>query len=89
MTTHCYLVLIRRLADHYAASSPDLPGCAATGASFEEATQAMRGAMEAHVRRLQQESLPVPESLDWENYVYSWPELHTDDTTPITMMFHM
>ncbi len=89
MSSHCYLVLIRQTGDAFTATCADLPGCTAQGRSLEEATENMRQAMQAHVRSLQQAGLPVPESLDYEEYIHPWPERQTADTTPVAILFHV
>jgi len=40
---------------------PDLPGCIATGATVEETTQRMKGAIEFHIEGLEREKMPIPE----------------------------
>jgi predicted RNase H-like HicB family nuclease len=89
MSSHCYLVLIRRSGAGFVAACADLPGCTAQGGSLEEAKEHMRQAMQTHVLHMQQAGLPVPESLDYEDYVYGWPEMQTADTTPVTILFHV
>jgi predicted RNase H-like HicB family nuclease len=57
-------------ADHnYSAYSPDLPGCIATGKTREETEQNMHEAIEMHVRGLQEDNLPIPESHSSADYV--------------------
>jgi predicted RNase H-like HicB family nuclease len=89
MSSHCYLALIRRSGAGFVATCADLPGCTAQGGSLEEVIEHMRQAMQVHVLRLQQAGLPVPESLDYEDYVYPWPERQTADTTPVAILFHV
>ena len=57
-----FLVVIEKANGNYSAYSPDLPGCVATGATREEIEQNMREAIEMHVRGLQEDGLPIPES---------------------------
>ena len=59
---HRFLVVIEKAASNYSAYSPDLPGCVATGATREEAERNMHEAIEMHVRGLQEDNLPIPES---------------------------
>ncbi len=57
-----YLVLIEGgPPSNYSAWSPDLPGCAATGASVEEVEAAMRAAIAAHLQGLTEDGGTVPE----------------------------
>jgi len=59
-----YLVVIEETATGFSAYSPDLPGCAATGASREEAEALMKEAIEFHLEGLSQQGaeLPLPRS---------------------------
>jgi predicted RNase H-like HicB family nuclease len=59
---HRFLVVIEKAENNYSAYSPDLPGCVATGATREEAEKNMHEAIEMHVRGLQEDNLPIPES---------------------------
>ena len=56
-----YLVVIERAGRNYSAYSPDLPGCAATGATPEETRARMQEAIELHLQGLYEQHLPVPE----------------------------
>ena len=64
-----FLVVIEKANGNYSAYSPDLPGCVATGATREETEQNMREAIEMHVRGLQENGLPIPESNSFAEYV--------------------
>jgi len=64
-----FLVVIEKANGNYSAYSPDLPGCVATGATREEIEQNMREAIEMHVRGLQEDGLPIPESNSFAEYV--------------------
>jgi predicted RNase H-like HicB family nuclease len=55
-----YLVLIEKAEGNYSAYAPDLPGCAATGATYEEAEENMLSAIKLHIEGLVEDSLPVP-----------------------------
>jgi predicted RNase H-like HicB family nuclease len=57
-----YLVVVERAPHNYAAYSPDLPGCVATGATREETLENMRQAIAMHLAGLQEdgESAPPP-----------------------------
>jgi len=56
-----YLVIIESTANNYAAYSPDLPGCVATGKTKEVTLQRMREAIELHLVGLAEDGLPAPE----------------------------
>jgi predicted RNase H-like HicB family nuclease len=64
-----FLVVIEKANGNYSAYSPDLPGCAATGTTREEAEQNMYQAIEMHINGLREDGLPVPESTSFAEYV--------------------
>ncbi len=64
-----FLIVIEKADGNYSAYSPDLPGCAATGATREEAEQNMYQAIEMHINGLREDGLPVPESTSFAEYV--------------------
>lgn len=66
---HRFLIIIEKANGNYSAYSPDLPGCAATGATREEAERNMHEAIEMHVRGLMEDKLPIPESTSFAEYV--------------------
>ena len=66
---HRFLIVIEKANGNYSAYSPDLPGCVATGANREEAERNMHEAIELHVRGLQEDKLPIPESHSFAEYV--------------------
>ncbi len=66
---HRFLVVMEKANSNYSAYSPDLPGCIATGATREEAELNMHEAIEAHVRGLMEDKLPVPESNSFAEYI--------------------
>jgi predicted RNase H-like HicB family nuclease len=56
-----YAVVIEKAEGNYSAYVPDLPGCAATGATREEVEREIREAIAFHVDGLREDGLPVPE----------------------------
>ncbi len=56
-----FLVIIERGENNYAAYSPDLPGCVATGETEEEVEANMREAIEFHLEGMRLHGEPVPE----------------------------
>jgi predicted RNase H-like HicB family nuclease len=64
-----FLIVIEKAGDNYSAYSPDLAGCVATGATREETEKNMYEAIEMHVRGLQEDNLPIPESTSFAEYV--------------------
>ena len=55
-----YLFVIEPTASGFSAFSPDLPGCAAAGATREETEARMREAIEFHVEGLRRHGKRVP-----------------------------
>lgn len=66
---HRFLIVIEKAERNYSAYSPDLPGCVATGRTREQAARNMHAAIEMHVRGLQEDNLPVPQSHSFAEYV--------------------
>lgn len=59
---HRFLIVIERAGRNYSAFSPDIPGCAATGKTREQAETRMHEAIAMHIRGLKEDGLPVPKS---------------------------
>lgn len=64
-----YLIVIEKTETGYSAYSPDLPGCASTGATREEVEQNMREAVEFHLDGLKLEGLEIPQPTSSSAYV--------------------
>ena len=64
-----YLIVIEPTESGYAAYSPDLPGCVATGRTSDDVKRNMREAVGFHVEGLQQEGAPVPPPSSQADYV--------------------
>ena len=64
-----FLIVIEKANKNYSAYSPDLPGCAATGKTREEAEKNMHEAVSLHVKGLAEDGLPIPESGSFAEYV--------------------
>jgi predicted RNase H-like HicB family nuclease len=58
---HDYLIVIEETGTGFAAYSPDVLGCIATGATREEVEREMREALEFHIEGMRLEGLPIPE----------------------------
>lgn len=56
-----YLIAIEPTSTGYSAHSPDLPGCASTGATRSETEKNMGEAIEFHLEGLREEGLEAPE----------------------------
>lgn len=55
-----YLIVIEPTDTGFSAYSPDLPGCASTGATREECERNMHEAIAFHIDGLRLEGEPVP-----------------------------
>ncbi|TAN60291.1 type II toxin-antitoxin system HicB family antitoxin [bacterium] len=66
---HRFLVVIEKADGNYSAYSPDLPGCVATGATRLDVEKNMHEAIEMHVRGLQEDNAPIPESKSFAEYM--------------------
>lgn len=55
-----YLVVVEKAEKNYAAYPPDLPGCAVTAATKDEALKLMREAITMHLDGLKEDGLPIP-----------------------------
>ena len=64
-----YLVVIEKADSNYSAYSPDLPGCAVTADTKDEALKLMREAIDLHIRGLLEDGLPIPEPLTSAEYL--------------------
>jgi predicted RNase H-like HicB family nuclease len=64
-----FLIVIEKADGNYSAYSPDLPGCVATGSTREEAEKNMYQAIEMHIKGMQEDGLPIPESTSFAEYV--------------------
>lgn len=66
---HRFLVVIEKANGNYSAYSPDLPGCAATGKTQEEAEQNMYEAIEMHIKGLIEDHSSIPKPHTTAEYV--------------------
>lgn len=55
-----YAIVIEDAGENFSAYVPDLPGCAATGATIRETENAIRGVIAFHIEGLHADKLPVP-----------------------------
>ena len=63
------LIVVEKTDTGYSAYSPDVPGCAATGATREEVERTMREAIAFHLDGLRAEGYEVPEPSSYATYV--------------------
>jgi predicted RNase H-like HicB family nuclease len=66
---HRYLVVIEPTDTGFSAYAPDVPGCAATGASRAEVEHAMREAITLHLDGLREDGQPIPHGGTSATYV--------------------
>lgn len=64
-----YAIVIEKAAGNYSAHVPDLPGCVATGGTFEEAAEQIREAIAFHLDGLREDGVPVPPPNSHVEYV--------------------
>ena len=66
---HRFLIVIEKAENNYAAYSPDLPGCVATGKTREETERNMHEAVAMHIEGMKEDNEPIPESTSFAEYV--------------------
>jgi predicted RNase H-like HicB family nuclease len=64
-----YLVVFEKAKHNYAAYSPDIPGCAATGKTRKETEKNIREAIGFHLEGLKEDGLSLPEPTSFTEYV--------------------
>lgn len=64
-----YAIVIEKAQNNYSAYVPDLPGCAATGRTIEEAEVEIREAIALHLTGLREDGLPIPPPTSTVEYV--------------------
>ncbi len=64
-----YVMIIEEGERNYSAYLPDLPGCIATGKTFDEVKQRMREAVALHLRGMREDGLQIPEPISHIEYV--------------------
>ncbi len=64
-----YLIVIEPTSTGYSAYSPDLPGCASTGATKQEVERNMGEAIEFHLEGLREEGCEIPKSYTSSAYI--------------------
>ena len=56
-----YAVIYEKSGNGYSAYVPDLPGCAAAGATMEETAELIRGSIALHLKTMREDGDPIPE----------------------------
>ena len=64
-----YAIVIEKAENNYSAYVPDLPGCAATGATVEETEQSIREAIAFHLNGLREDGISIPAPSSRVDYV--------------------
>lgn len=64
-----YPIIIEKTKNNYSAYSPDLPGCAATGATMKETLSRMRSAIKFHLEGLRNEGSEILEPSTKVKYI--------------------
>lgn len=66
-----YVIVLEPSATGYAAFSPDVPGCVATGMTVEQTLAEMRSALAFHFEGMAEAGEPMPEPRGLDHYVRS------------------
>lgn len=66
---HRFLIVVEKTKKNFAAYSPDLPGCAATGKTRAATTQNMYDAIALHIEGLIEDGIAIPSSSSFAEYV--------------------
>lgn len=64
-----FLIVFEKSKTNYAAYSPDLPGCVATGKTREEVEQNMFEAIQMHIEGMKEDGVPIPQSESFAEYL--------------------
>ena len=64
-----FLIVIEKAGSTFSAYSPDVPGCAATGATPEQIKARMQTAIAMHFEGLREDRQPIPEPSATAEYV--------------------
>ena len=64
-----YAVVIENAGENFSAYVPDLPGCVATGQTVADTEEAIRGAIEFHLKGMREDGTPIPPPSSRVDYV--------------------
>lgn len=64
-----FLIIIEEGDRNYSAYAPDLPGCIATGRTYEEVEENMRKAIAMHVQGMIEDHEPIPDTHTKAEYI--------------------
>lgn len=54
-----FVIVIEQAGENFSAYAPEVPGCVATGSTEKEAEANMRGALELHLKGMEEDGLRV------------------------------
>ena len=64
-----YAVVIEKANGNYSAYVPDLPGCVATGPTFDAVETEIRAAIRLHLEGMREDGQPIPPPTSLAEYV--------------------
>lgn len=64
-----YAIVFEKFTNNFSAYVPDLPGCVATGSTFEETEREIREAIGFHIEGLIEDGLPIPQPASIVKYL--------------------
>ncbi|MDP8240556.1 MAG: type II toxin-antitoxin system HicB family antitoxin [Candidatus Hatepunaea meridiana] len=64
-----YLIVIEKSEHNFAAYSPDLPGCVATGMTRAEVKRNLEAAIDLHLKGMREDGMLIPEPVSEAGYV--------------------
>jgi predicted RNase H-like HicB family nuclease len=64
-----FLVIIETGEENFSAYSPDLPGCVATGKTYDEVLKNMSDAILMHLEALMESGEPLPETFSLATHI--------------------
>lgn len=64
-----YAIVIEKAEGNFSAYVPDLPGCIATGVTFDEVESQIREAIEFHLEGMREDGTPIPPPASRVEYV--------------------
>jgi predicted RNase H-like HicB family nuclease len=64
-----YLVVVEKAQNNYAAFSPDVPGCIATGETVEETTAQIKEALQFHFESMLEAGEDIPRPAGIEKHI--------------------
>ena len=74
-----FLVVIEKGSNNYSAYSPDLPGCVATGKTFEKTVMEIRSAIEFHLEGMIENGDDLPLARSLSSYLLETDEISAQD----------